>query len=132
MGMGSFSDHFAGVRRRIPYPHYVNVRANRSRLRVVILEEGWEADVVRGKATDDFALSVITRKCGLVEYLKSEGMTDYLKYCNFSDFIVFPAMNIGLKQPCTIDNGQCVYCMKYKGQSENPSSLDVIYNPTPV
>jgi hypothetical protein len=91
-------------------------------------EEGWEAEVVRGKATDDFDLSVITRKCGLVEYLKSEGMTDYLKYCNFSDFIMFPAMNIGLKQPCTIEDGQCVYCMKYKGQSEIPASLDVIYN----
>jgi hypothetical protein len=95
-------------------------------------EEGWEAEVVRGKAIDDFDLSVVTQKCGLVEYLKSEGLTDYLKYCNFSDFIMFPAMNIGLKQPCTIEDGQCVYCMKYKGQSEIPASLDVIYNPTQV
>ena len=95
-------------------------------------EEGWEAEVVRGEATDDFDLSVITKKCGLVEYLKSEGMTDYLKYCNFSDFIMFPAMNIGLRQPCTIEDGQCVYCMKYKGQSEIPASLDVIYNPLRV
>jgi hypothetical protein len=94
--------------------------------------EGWESEVVRGKATDDFDLSVITKKCGLVEYLKSEGMTDYLKYCNFSDFIMFEAMNIGLKQPCTIEDGQCVYCMKYKGQSEIPASLDVIYDPAQV
>jgi len=95
-------------------------------------EEGWESEVVRGTAPDDFDLSVITKKCGLVEYLKSEGMTDYLKYCNFFDFIMFPAMNIGLKQPCTIEDGQCVYCMKYKGQSEIPASLDVIYNPAQV
>jgi hypothetical protein len=95
-------------------------------------EEGWEAEVVRGKATDDFDLSVITKKCGLVEYLKSEGMTDYLEYCNFSDFIMFEAMNIGLKQPCTIEDGQCVYCMKYNGQCEIPASLDVIYNPAQV
>jgi len=95
-------------------------------------EEGWEAEIVRGKATDDFNLSVITKKCGLVEYLKSEGMTDYLKYCNFSDFIMFPAMNIGLKQPCTIEDGQCVFCMKYKSQSEIPASLDVIYDPAQV
>ncbi len=95
-------------------------------------EEGWQADVVRGRPTDDFDLAVITKKCGLVDYLKSEGMTDYLKYCNFSDFIMFPAMNIGLKQPCTIADGQCVYCMKYKGHSEIPASLDVIYNPTQV
>jgi hypothetical protein len=95
-------------------------------------EEGWQAEVVRGKATDDFDLSVITKKCGLVEYLKSEGMTDYLKYCNFSDFIMFPAMNIGLKQPCTIENGQCVYCMKYRGQTEIPASLDAIYDPAQV
>jgi hypothetical protein len=94
--------------------------------------EDWEAEIVRGKATDDFDLSVITKKCGLVEYLKSEGMTDYLKYCNFSDFIMFPAMNIGLKQPCTIEDGQCVYCMKYKGQSEIPASLDVIFEPAQV
>jgi len=95
-------------------------------------EEGWDSEVVRGKATDDFDLSVITKKCGLVEYLKSEGMTDYLKYCNFSDFIMFPAMNIGLKQPCTIEDGQCVYCMKYKDQSKIPTSLDVIYDPVQV
>jgi len=61
--------------------------------------------------------------------LKSERMTDYLKYCNFSDFIMFSAMGIGLKQPCTIDNGQCVYCMKFGGHSEIPASLDVIYDP---
>ena len=91
-------------------------------------EEGWETEVVRGISTDDFDLSLITKKCGLVEYLKSEGMTDYLKYCNFSDFLMFPAMNIGLKQPCTIAEGQCVYCMKYKGQTEIPASLNVIYN----
>lgn len=95
-------------------------------------EEGWQAEVIRGKTTDDFDISVITKKCGLVEYLKSEGMTDYLKYCNFSDFIMFPAMNIGLKQPCAIEDGQCVYCMKYKGQSEIPASLDVIYNSAQV
>ena len=86
--------------------------------------EGWQADVVRGRLTDDFDLAVITKKCGLVDYLKSEGMTDYLKYCNFSNFIMFLAMNIGLKQPCTIADGQCVYFMKYKGQSETPASLD--------
>ena len=92
-------------------------------------EEGWETEVVRGTTTDDFDLSVVTKKCGLVEYLKSEGMTDYLKYCNFSDFIMFPVMNIGLRQPCTIEEGQCVYFMKYKGQTEIPASLDVIYDP---
>jgi hypothetical protein len=83
-------------------------------------KEGWEAEVIRARPTDDFDLAVITKKCGLV---------DYLKYCNFSDFIMFPAMNIGLKQPCTITDGQCVYCMKYQGQSEIPASLDTIYDP---
>ena len=91
--------------------------------------EGWEAEFVRGTPVDDFDVSVVTTRCGLVEYLKFEGMDDYLKYCNFSDFIMFPEMNIGLKQPSTIDNGKCVYCMKHKGQSEIPASLDVIYNP---
>ena len=95
-------------------------------------EEGWESEIVRGKTTDDFDLAVITKKCGLVDYLKSEGMTDTLKYCNFSDFILFPAMNIGLKQPCTIQNGQCVYCMKYRGKTDIPASLDVIYDPAQI
>lgn len=90
--------------------------------------EGWEAKFVRGTADDDFDVSVVTVRCGLVEYLKSEGMTDYLEYCNLADFITFPAMGIGLKQPSTIGNGQCVYCMKFGGQSEIPPSLDAIYN----
>lgn len=91
--------------------------------------EGWEAEIVRGTATDDYDVSVVTARCGLVEYLKSEGMTDYLKYCDFADFILFPAMGIGLKQPCTIENGQCVYCMKFNGKSEIPASLDIILGP---
>ena len=89
--------------------------------------EGWETDYIRGTPNDDFDVSIVTKKCGVVEYLKSEGMTDYLKYCNCSDFLMFPAMNIGLKQPSTIKSGKCVYCMKYKGKSEIPESLDVIY-----
>jgi hypothetical protein len=92
--------------------------------------EGWEAQVVRGTAADDFDVSVVTTRCGLVEYLKSEGMADYLAYCNFADFIMFPAMGIGLKQPGTIDKGRCVYCMTFGGHSEIPASLDVIYTPS--
>lgn len=69
----------------------------------------------------------LPKKCGLVEYLKSEGMTDYLKYCNFNDFLIFPAMNIGLSQPSTIGEGKCVYCMNYKGKTEIPKSLNKIY-----
>lgn len=90
--------------------------------------EGWEAEFIRGTTADDFDVSVVTTRCGLVEYLKSEGMTDYLEYCNFADFIMFPAMGIGLKQPCTIDKGQCVYCMKFGGHSKIPASLAVIYD----
>ena len=85
--------------------------------------EGWEAEFVRGSITDDFDVSIVTKKCGLVEYLESEGMTDLINYCNFSDFIMFPAMNIGLRQPSTIAQGKCVYCMKYRGKSEIPVSL---------
>ena len=55
-------------------------------------------------------------------------MTDYLKYCNFVDFIIFPAMNIGLRQPSTIDTGKCVYCMKYNTKSDIPEYLQNLYN----
>lgn len=92
-----------------------------------VTKEGWETDYIKGTSNDDFDVSIVTKKCGVVEYLKSEGMTDYLKYCNYGDFIMFSAMNIGLKQPGTIESGKCVYCMKYKGKSEIPESLDVIY-----
>ena len=85
--------------------------------------EDWEAEFIRGTDTDDFDVSVVTTKCGLVEYLESEGMTDFINYCNFSDFIMFPAMNIGLRQPSTIVQGKCVYCMKYRGKSQIPPSL---------
>jgi hypothetical protein len=85
--------------------------------------EGWEAEFVRGTDSDDFDVSVVTAKCGLVEYLKSEGMTDLINYCNFSDFIMFPAMQIGLRQPSTIDQGKCVYCMKLKVETEIPENL---------
>ena len=94
-----------------------------------VTSEGWDTDYIRGTPNDDFDISIITKKCGVVEYLKSEGIDDYLKYCNSSDFIMFPAMNIGLKQPSTIENGKCVFCMKHNGQSEVPASLDAIYNP---
>jgi len=85
--------------------------------------EGWEAEFIRGTASDDFDVSVVTKKCGLVEYLESEGMKDLINYCNFSDFIMFPTMNIGLRQPSTIAQGKCVYCMKYRGKSQIPASL---------
>ena len=88
--------------------------------------EGWEAEFVRGTDTDDFDVSVITKKCGLVEYLESEGMTDLINYYNFSDFIMFPAINIGLRQASTIAQGKCVYCMKYQGKSEIPASLSEV------
>ena len=88
--------------------------------------ESWEAEFVRGTATDDFDVSIVTKKCGLVDYLESEGMTELINYCNFSDFIMFPAMNIGLRQPSTIAQGKCVYCMKYKGKSEIPASLNEV------
>ena len=90
-------------------------------------EEGWISKYVRGSKDDNFEVSIITEKCGLVEYLKSEGMTDYLKYCNFIDFIIFPSMNIGLRQPSTINAGKCVYCMKYNTKSETPEYLQKLY-----
>ncbi len=93
-----------------------------------VTKDGWETDYIRGTLNDDFDVSIVTKNCGVVEYLKSEGMTDYLRYCNMSDFLMFPSMNIGLRQPSTIENGKCVYCMKYKGENEIPESLDVIYS----
>lgn len=92
-----------------------------------VTKDGWETDYIKGTANDDFDVSIVTKNCGVIEYLKSEGMMHYAKYCNFSDFLMFRAMNIGLKQPQTIENGKCVFCMKHKGESEIPSSLDVVY-----
>jgi hypothetical protein len=89
--------------------------------------EGWIAEVVHGTEEDNFDLSVVTKSCGLVDYLESEGMKGLINYCNFSDFIMFPSMSIGLRQTSTIDQGKCVYCMSLGGVSEIPDSLENIY-----
>lgn len=47
--------------------------------------------------------------------------------CNLSDFLMTSAMNIGLTQPKELNHVCCFFCMKYKGKSIVPSSLDVIY-----
>ena len=93
-----------------------------------VTREGWETDYIKGTPYDDFDVSIVTKKCGVIEYLKSEDMMHYSKYCNFNDFLMFDAINIGLKQPQTIENGKCVFCMKYKGKSEIPNSLDPVYS----
>ena len=92
-----------------------------------VTREGWDTGVVAGGPGDDFDVSVVTTQCGVVKYLTSEGMTDMLKYCNMSDFLMFPAMNIGLRQTSTIEKGACTYCMKYRGSTEMPQSLEAIY-----
>jgi len=92
-----------------------------------VTKDGWETDYIKGTPNDDFDVSIVTKKSGVIEYLKSENMIHYSKYWNFSDFLMFHAMNICLKQPQLIENGKCVFCMKYKGKSEIPSSLDVVY-----
>ena len=68
-----------------------------------------KTDTIKGSKDDDFDVSIVTRRCGVVDYLESENMEEYSKHWNFSDFIMFRAMNIGLKQPKTIDNGECVF-----------------------
>lgn len=92
-----------------------------------VTKEGWETDYIKGTNNDDFDVSIVTKNCGVIEYLKSENMMHYAEYCNFSDFLMFRAMNIGLTQPQVIKNGKCVFCMKYKGESEIPISLDAVY-----
>lgn len=90
-------------------------------------EEGWDTDYVKGGKNDDFDVSIVTKNCGLRKYFKSENMHHYAKYCNFSDFIMFREMNIGLTQPVEPTDG-CVFCMTHKGKSHIPNSLDIIYS----
>ena len=93
-----------------------------------VTKEGWDTEVVEGGRSDDFDVSVITRRCGVVEYLRSEGMEELLRYCNMSDFLMFPAMNVGLRQTSTFTDGACVYCMKYRGATAVPETLKAIYS----
>ena len=93
-----------------------------------VTDEGWYTDYIKGKAGDDFDVSIVTKNCGLVKYIESEGMMQYSKYCNFSDFIMFREMGIGLTQPMEPKNGNCVFCMKNRSHTKIPSSLDVIYS----
>ena len=92
-----------------------------------VTKEGWYTEYIKGSADDDFDVSIVTKNCGVIKYLESENMMHYAKYCNFSDYIMFREMNIGLTSPMEPKNGNCVFCMKYKGKIKIPSSLDVIY-----
>ena len=92
-----------------------------------VTKEGWYTEYIKGSVDDDFDVSIVTKNCALIKYLESENMMHYAKYCNFSDFIMFREMNIGLTQPMEPNNGNCIFCMKYKGKSKLPSSLDIIY-----
>ncbi len=98
-----------------------------NRLAQQVTKEGWYTDYIKGETNDDFDVSIVTKNCGVIRYLESENMQYYAKYCNFSDFIMFREMNIGLTQPMEPKNGNCVFCMKYKGKSKIPNSLDIIY-----
>jgi hypothetical protein len=99
-----------------------------NRLANKITDEGWHTEYKKGNEYDDFDVSIVTKNCGLVRYVESENMPHYSKYCNFSDFIMFNEMNIGLTQPMEPTNGNCVFCMKHKGHTKIPSSLDIIYS----
>ncbi len=98
-----------------------------NRLAIKVTQEGWNTEYIKGTTEDDYDVSIITRQCGVVEYLRSEQEFDYLKYCNFSDFLMFPQMNIGLKQTSQIESGECRYCMKHDDHTEIPESLKSIY-----
>jgi len=72
-----------------------------NRLAQQVTKEGWYTDYIKGGRNSDFDVSIVTKNCSVIRYLESENIQHYAKYCNFSDFIMFREMNIGLTQPGT-------------------------------
>lgn len=85
-----------------------------------VSENGWPTEVIDGKKTDDFEMSVETRNCQMVAFWESIGEGDIRPYCTFFDFTSAEMLGVGLKQVSTIDSGDCKYCFYKKGKVEWP------------
>ena len=86
-------------------------------------ENGWPTQVIDGKKTDDFEMSVETRNCQMVAFWELMGEGDIRPYCTFFDFTAAELLGLGLKQVSTIDSGICKYCFYKKGKVEWPDAV---------
>ena len=91
-----------------------------------VSENGWPTEVINGKKTDDFTMSVETRNCQMVAFWESIREGDIRPYCTFFDFTSAELLGVGLKQFSTIDSGVCKYCFYKKGKVEWPETIQNI------
>jgi len=91
-----------------------------------VSENGWPTEVIDGKKSDDFDMSVETRNCQMVAFWDSIGESDISPYCTFFDFTSAELLGVGLKQVSTIDSGVCKYCFYKKGKVEWPDAVQKI------
>ena len=91
-----------------------------------VSENGWPTDVIDGKKTDAFEMSIETRNCQMVAFWESIGEGDIKPYCTFFDFTSAELLGVGLKQVSTIDSGVCKYCFYKKGKVEWPDAVQEI------
>jgi hypothetical protein len=91
-----------------------------------VSENGWPTEVIDGKKTDDFEMSVETRNCQMVAFWESIGEGDIKPYCTFFDFTSAEMLGVGLKQVSTIDSGVCKYCFYKRGKVEWPAAVQEV------
>jgi hypothetical protein len=80
-------------------------------------------EVVEGEG-DDFEWGVNYLECGVVKYFKQQGADEFTPYMCLIDYLLFPAMGIGLQRTGTIGHG-CTHCdFRYKrgGETRSPWS----------
>ena len=57
------------------------------RLAAMVTAEGWDTEYKKGTQNDDFNVSIVTHNCGLVEYLKSEGVKQSISKIKNGSFL---------------------------------------------
>ena len=83
-------------------------------------------EVVEGDGAN-FDWGVNYLECGVVKYFKQQGAEEFTPYMCIIDYLLFPAMGIGLKRTGTIGQG-CTHCdFRYKAGTETPSPWSEAY-----
>lgn len=87
---------------------------------------GWPTKLITGSNKDDFAMSVETTDCQMINFWESIGEGDIKSYCAFFDFTSAEILGIGLKQVSSIESGLCKYCFYKDGDVEWPDPIKKI------
>ncbi|MCC7362600.1 MAG: L-2-amino-thiazoline-4-carboxylic acid hydrolase [Anaerolineales bacterium] len=77
-------------------------------------------EVVPGQPGDGFEWGINYHACGVVKFFAAQGADEFTPYMCVMDYLLFPAMGVGLQRTGTIAHG-CTHCdfrFKHGGASE--------------